>query len=77
MNSNNSQRFDYERPKLYLQQVFMMGRHTCAVMSSNCFESTYLSTFDISDYPDKGELKRVYAVHNLDQLLLSQDCGRN
>lgn len=25
---------------------------------------------DVDDYPEKGELKRVYAVHDLDQLLL-------
>ncbi len=25
---------------------------------------------DVADYPDKGELKRVYAVHDLEQLLL-------
>ena len=25
---------------------------------------------DVDQYPEKGELKRVYAVHDLDQLLL-------
>lgn len=25
---------------------------------------------DVDEYPEKGELKRVYAVHDLDQLLL-------
>lgn len=59
-----------EAEALFAAGLYDGSAYLCGYVVELALKARICRLLDISDYPDKGDLKRVYAVHNLDQLLI-------
>jgi hypothetical protein len=59
-----------EAEALFAAGLYDGSAYLCGYVVELALKARICRLLDISDYPDKGELKRVYAVHDLPQLLL-------
>ena len=59
-----------EAEALFAAGLFDGAKYLSGYVVELALKARICRLLDMDEYPDKGELKRVYAVHDLDQLLL-------
>jgi len=59
-----------EAETLFAAELYEGAKYLSGYVVELALKARICRLLDLDEYPEKGELRRVYAVHDLDQLLL-------